>query len=197
VVGVIALLALTMTVASLVWLHLQPTGLSPVRNPVSEYGITSFCAGYRAATLAFAAAGLALAAGISLAVRGRGVAVVVLLVVFAIARAAISWFPMDVPGGKRTGTGGIHFLLALVAFGAVTAAALVLGAVLSSQGRWHALAPASTGLGYALVACLAAFGQAQMWPALRKLSGAIERCFYLFAIIWCVVFATACAVGAG
>ena len=32
--GITALVALAVTVASLVWLHLQPTGLSPVRNPV-------------------------------------------------------------------------------------------------------------------------------------------------------------------
>ena len=62
--GIIALLGLAVTVASLVWLHLQPTKLSPMHDPVSEYGITIFRAGYRAATIAFGAAGLALAAGI-------------------------------------------------------------------------------------------------------------------------------------
>ena len=56
--GVIALLALAVTVASLTWLHVEPTGLSAVRNPVSQYGITRFRIGYRVATLAFAAAGL-------------------------------------------------------------------------------------------------------------------------------------------
>ena len=195
--GIIALLALAMTVASLVWLHLQPTGLSPIRNPVSQYGITSFHAGYRAATIAFGTAGLALAAGMSLAIAGRGLVVVILLVVFAIARAAISWFPMDARGAKWTRTGQMHFLLAFVAFASVTAAALVLGAVLSSQGRWHALAPVSSALGYAMVACLAVFGMAQTLPTLRERFGAIERGFYLFAITWCVVFASACAAGVG
>jgi hypothetical protein len=67
--------------------------------------------------------------------------VVILLVVFAITRAVISWFPMDAPGTKWTRTGWTHFLLAFVAFAAVLAAASVLGAVLSHPGRWQALGP--------------------------------------------------------
>ena len=193
--GILALLGLAVTVASLAWLQLQPTKLSPVRDPVSEYGITSFRAGYRVATIAFGAAGLALAAGIGQALGGRGLAVVILLVVFAITRAAISWFPMDVPGAKWTHTGWIHFVLAFVAFASVLAAASVLGAVLSHPGSWHALAPVSTALGWALTACLALFGLAQTVPALRAWSGVIERGFYLFAITWCAVFAVACAAG--
>ena len=193
--GIIALFGLAVTVASLVWLHLQPTKLSPVRNPVSEYGITSFRAGYRAATIAFGAAGLALAAGIGQALGDRGLAVVILLVVFAITRAVISWFPMDIPGAKWTRTGWIHFVLAFVAFASVLAAASVLGAVLSHPGNWHELAPVSTALGYALTACLAMLGLAQTVRALRAWFGTIERGFYLCTITWCAVFAVACAAG--
>jgi hypothetical protein len=193
--GIIALLGLAVTVASLVWLHLQPAKLSPVRDPVSAYGITSFRAGYRVATIAFGAAGLALAAGIGQALGDRGLAVVILLVVFAIARAAINWFPMDEPGAKWTRTGWMHFVLAFVAFASVLAAATVLGAVLSHPSRWHQLAPVSTALGYAMTACLAMFGLAQTVPALRARFGAIERGFYLCAIAWFAVFAAACAGG--
>jgi len=96
--GIIALVALAATVASLVWLQLQPTKLSPIRDPVSQYGITGYRDGYRAATIAFGAAGLALAVGISQALGTRGLAAAILLVVFAITRAVISWFPMDAPG---------------------------------------------------------------------------------------------------
>ncbi len=193
--GIIASLGLAVTVASLVWLHLQPTKLSPVRDPVSQYGITGFRAGYRVATISFAAAGLALAAGINQALGGRGLAVVILLVVFAITRAAINWFPMDAPGAKWSRTGWMHFVLAFVAFASVLAAASVLGAVLSHPGIWHALAPVSTALGYAMTACLAMFGLARTLPPLRARFGAIERGFYLFAITWCAVFAFACAAG--
>lgn len=194
VAGTIALAALAVTVACLAWLHLQPTGLSPVRNPVSEYGITQFRTGYRAATIAFGAAGIALAAGIGQALGERRTAVMVLLVAFALVRAAISWFPMDPPGTKWSRTGWTHFLLAFVAFACVMAASYVFGAILTHPGGiWRAFAPISTALGYWMAACLAMFGPAQTYPALRARCGAIERGFYLFAIAWCAVFAVTCA----
>jgi hypothetical protein len=166
-----------------------------VRDPVSQYGITPFRTGYHVATIAFGAAGLALAAGIGEALGGRGVAAIILLVVFAIARAAINWFPMDEPGTKWTRTGWLHFVLAFVAFASVLAAALVLGAVLSHLGTWHALATVSMALGYAMTACLSMFGLAQTVPPLRARFGAIERGFYLFAITWSAIFAAACVAG--
>src|ERR1700684_2951149 len=87
--GVVSLLALAVVVASLAYLHIEPTGLSPVRNAVSQYGITPFRSGYRVATIAFAIAGVALAVGIDRATGSRSSAVVVLLAIFAAARAAI------------------------------------------------------------------------------------------------------------
>jgi hypothetical protein len=191
--GVTALLALAVTVASLVWLHLEPTGLSPVRNAVSQYGITAFRAGYRVATIAFGAAGIALAVGIGQALASRAKAVVVLLVIFAIARAAISWFPMDKPGANRTPTGQMHGLLAIAAFASVTLAAFRLAGALSSQDRWHSLAPVSIALGCAMGAILLTLPLARALPAVRARFGAIERGFYLSAIAWFAVFAYACA----
>ena len=194
IAGVFSLLALAVVVSSLVWLHVQPTGLSPIRNAVSEYGITPFRAGYRIATIAFGLAGLGLAIGIDRSISGHGeIVVVALLIVFALARAAISWSPMDAPGQPRTSTGVIHVLLAFVAFATVTAAALTLGGVLGHVTRWHSLGPASTGLGYAMTACLFAFGASWSVPPLRARPGLIERGFYVFAIAWVAVFAFACA----
>jgi hypothetical protein len=89
--------------------------------------------------------------------------------------AAAKQTVMDEPGTKWTRTGWMHFLLAFVAFGSVLAAALVLGAVVSGQGRWHELAPVSETLGYAMTACLALFGLAQTVPALKAWFGAIEE----------------------
>lgn len=180
--------------SSLGWLHVQQTGLSPVRNAVSEYGITPFRAGYRIATIAFGLAGLGLAIGIARSISGHGeIVVVALLIVFALARAAISWFPMDAPGQQRTSTGAIHVLLAFVAFATVTVATLTLAGVLGHVTRWHSLGQASTGLGYGMPACLTAFGLSWSIPPLRARPGLIERGFYLFAIAWVAVFAIACA----
>jgi hypothetical protein len=192
--GVISLLALAVVVASLVYLHLEPTGLSPVRNAVSQYGITSFRAGYRVATISFALAAVALGVGIDRVLRGGGrTTVVALLVIFAVARAAISWFPMDVPGTDRTDTGKMHGILALAAFASVTIAAFRLADVLSHRGRWHSLATASTALGWAMTACLLGLALARSFPAIRARFGLVERGFYLSAISWFALFAVACA----
>ena len=192
--GVLALLALATVVAALGYLHLEPTGLSPVRNAVSQYGITTFRAGYRVATIAFAVAAVALAVGVDgAASKGGREVVVVLLVLFALTRGLISWFPMDAPGAARTSTGQMHGLLALAAFVSVATAALRLGTVLSHGARWRSLAPVSSALGWAMVACLLGILLARSFPSLRARFGAIERGFYIAALTWFAVFATACA----
>jgi len=194
VVGVLALLALATVLGALGYLHLEPTGLSPVCNAVSQYGITTFRAGYRVATIAFAVAAIALAVGVDRATGKAGTdAVVVLLILFAVARGAISWFPMDAPGAVRTSTGQMHGLLALVAFASAATAALRLGTVLSHGARWRSLAPVSSALGWAMVACLLGILLARSFPSLRARFGAIERGFYISAIAWFAVFASACA----
>ena len=193
--GIVALAALVVVVAALSYLHYAPTGLSPVRNAVSQYGITRFRLGYRVATLAFALAGAALALGIghALGPNENGGLVIALLVVFALARAAISWFPMDAPGAPRTQTGATHGLLAFAAFAGAAFAALRLGAVLSDGSHWHSLAPISTGLGWAMIATLLAMAAARSAAAVAARFGAIERCFYALAIAWFAIFALACA----
>jgi len=197
VAGVISLVALATVMGSLTYLHLEPTGLSPVRDAVSQYGITSFRTGYRVATIAFGVAGVALAVGIDRAVSGGGrVVVAALLVVFAAARGAISWFPMDAPGEQRTQHGQMHGVLAVGAFLSAAIAAFRLAGVLSQQARWHALATVSTALGAAMVACLSGLVLARSSPAVRARFGAIERGFYVSAIAWFAVFAAACATNA-
>lgn len=194
IAGVISLVALAVVVGSLGWLHRAPTRLSAVRDPVSQYGISAYRSGYRVATIAFAAAGLALAVGIGQtpAVSGRG-APITLLLVFAAARAAISWFPMDAPGAPRTATGRIHWLLAIAAFGSATAAAFRLAGSLRGGIRWHSLAPTSRALAWAMLACLIVMALSRSLPAVRARFGAVERGFYLCAIAWFSVFAMACA----
>jgi hypothetical protein len=118
--------------------------------------------------------------------------VIALLAIFAAARAAISWFPMDAPGAPRTSTGRAHGLLAGAAFGGATIAAFKLAAVLRNGHRWHALAPVSTALGVAMAVSLGGVIVSRSYPALRVRFGAIERGFYVSAIAWFAVFAGAC-----
>jgi hypothetical protein len=192
--GVVSLVSLAVVVASLTFLHVEPTGLSPVRSAVSQYGITSFRTGYRVATIGFAVAGIALAVGIDRVARGGGKnAVVVLLFVFALSRAAISWFPMDAPGTEPSQVGRTHGMLAFVAFVSAALAAFRLAGVLSKAQHWHSLATVSAVLGWAMVVCLVALALSRSFPAMKARFGMIERGFYLSAIVWFAVFSFACA----
>jgi hypothetical protein len=193
--GVVALVGIALAVAALIYLHVAPTGLSPLRNPVSQYGITAQRRGYRVATISLGAAGAATAVGIGTALRGNGVSVVVaLLAVFAVARGIISWFPMDAPGSPRTSTGQTHGLIAIVTFAAATIAALRLGQILSRGGPWQGLAATSLALGWVMVVSIAGLFLTRRSADLRRYFGAIERVLYLAIIGWLSVFAVACTV---
>src|SRR5579884_3017241 len=109
-------------VACLVYLHLAPTGYSPLRNAVSEYGVGRYARWYGLQ------AGLAGIAAICLAVAlGHPRRVATLLSVLAAARLAIGWFPTDGTASEQpTWRGSVHLLLALVAFTAAPWAAIAL-----------------------------------------------------------------------
>lgn len=195
IAGAVGVTGLAVCVASLAYLHLADTGLSPVRNAVSQYGITRVRGGYRAATISLGCAGGAAAVGIDAAVHGQGVALVVgLLVVFGIARLIISWFPMDAPGTPRTATGAAHGLIAIVTFGSAAIAALRFGQLLTRGGPWHAFASTSTACGWAMVTCIAGLTLSRSSPALRRRFGAIERVLYVAIIGWLAVIAILCIV---
>ncbi|HWU46844.1 MAG TPA: DUF998 domain-containing protein [Humibacter sp.] len=193
VAGWVSLAGVATTIVSLVALHIVPTGLSPRRNAVSQYGISRFRGGYRVATIALGVAGGALAVASASRLSGNASAqVTFLLGVFAVARLIISWFPMDVPGGERTTHGRLHGLIAIVTFVVVAAAALRLGALLGRQTSWPGLAPISFALGGLMVACLIGMASARSSTAARSWFGAIERVFYVGMIAWITVFAVAC-----
>ena len=194
--GWLDLAGLTVTVVSLTYLHLAPTGLSPLRSAVSQFGITEYRGGYRAATLGLAVAGLGAAIGLDRSFHQGGDSLVVaLLVIFAVARAIISWFPMDPPGGPRTPTGHNHGVIAIVAFGSATLAALRLGQVLSRQGQWHWLSPWSTVFGVAMALLVIGLASARRNRGLQGYFGLVERGLYLAIIGWLLLLGVVIVVG--
>lgn len=194
--GIAALVFLAIAVSALVVLHLMPTGLSPVRNAVSHYGITDYRLGYRVATIALGLTGACLVLGLGETISGSGAGLVLgLLAIFAVARLIISWFPMDAPGAQRTETGRTHGLIAIVTFTAITVAALRLGSVLSRRSVWHSLAPLTTILGVVMVICIIGMVLCRRSEAIREGFGLIERGLYLAILGWCAVFGVACAMG--
>jgi hypothetical protein len=166
--------------ACLVYLHLAPTGYSPLRNAVSEYGVGSYARWYRAqAACAGVAAGL-LAGALATGVSPVPLRVDVLLVVFAVARIAIGRYPTDLIGAtRRTRTGAIHAALAVAAFGSASAAGIALKRPEHGQ-------PA---LGWAMAVCAVGTMLALRWSPLKPWVGLIERGFYVAMLAWLVLVA--------
>ncbi len=132
--AVLLLAGVAVALLSLIIVHLRPTGLNPLRDPVSQYGITSSRALYWSAAGGAALAGIGGAFFFAPTAGAISTVTIVLLVVFAVARAAIGFFPMDAPGTARTGTGRVHNLLATAAFASVTAAAFTGAGALHDAG---------------------------------------------------------------
>ena len=195
--GVVTLAGTAVAVGALVYLHVARTGLSPVRNAVSQYGITTYRAWYRAQTMAMGVAGAALAVGLHVDLShasGAGV-VVALVALFAACRLVISWFPMDAPGLVRTSRGGLHGLLAILTFVSVVVAAIRLCKVLDPGAAFDALGSASRALGWLMAACVVVMFLARLAVDLRRSFGLIERVLYALVVVWLAVVGGALATG--
>jgi len=189
--GLIALIAVAVTLVSLIVLHVAPTGLSPLRDPVSQYGISAFRALYATAAISAGIAGV----GAILVVAGipGSIATVILLAVFSAARIAIPFFPMDSPGWGATRTGRFHNVLAFLAFGSVTAAAFV------GAGMLHDAGHPVTGLLSTVFGVIMAVGAVVMLISrvrerLRGVFGAAERLIYLGFIGWFIALGVSALV---
>jgi hypothetical protein len=161
-------------IACLVYLHLVSTGHSPVRSAVSEYGVGKYAPLYSTQATLMGAAALWDAVGLK-----QPHKVVVLLVVFAIARIAIGWFPTDRIGSRPlTSRGLVHLLLAAVAFVTLPWAAVALT---RSQGGepW---------LGRILVV-LAVLTAVALRSQLRPWFGLLERLLYAGMLAWLILVA--------
>ena len=133
-----------------------------MRNAVSEYGIGAYGVWYRAQVRCAAGAAIFLALALRHPRR-----VVVLLVVLAVARLGISFFPVVHPS---------HVWFALVAFVSASWAAIALK-------RYEHGLPA---LGWAMAVC-AAGTSVSLRSSLRPWLGLIERGFYASLLTWLVL----------
>lgn len=177
-------------VVTLIVLHLLPTGLSPIRRPVSQYGLGRYRVGYRVQTISYGLAGLGAAIVVAAVPRPDPVAAG-LCIVFALSRIAIGWFPMDLPGVTPTRVGRTHGLLAMLAFGSVLLAAGQLWRALDRAGSDHSLATLSGVLSGVMLLAILLMGADRRRGG--GLFGLIERVFYLAMTVW---FAIVAALGA-
>jgi Protein of unknown function (DUF998) len=186
----LSLAGLGCALVALAVLHALPTGLSPIRDAVSQYGITPYRLGYRVQTIGYAVAGAALAVGLASLPHPPRL-VIALCLLFAVTRAVISWFPMDAPGTAPTQTGRRHGLLAMLTFLSVAIAAARLPRT-SDNDQLGSLI--STGSG--VLAVLMALSLVTMLVSRRshlagRYFGAVERAFYLLTSTWILLVAAA------
>lgn len=162
----------------LVRLHTLPTGLSPMRDAVSDYGATRFHLYYRA-MVALLGAG---AGFLALALHGNndvGRGGIVWLWVFALSRIAIAGFMTVRPGRRVTTAARIHLVLAAAAFISIALAAPAISSDLELAQ------PLATLVVVTAVATLVA----RAVPRLAERFGAIERGLYAAFLSWLVVVA--------
>lgn len=195
--GAVALVAVAIAFVALVYLHVVAADVSPVERQLGQYGITPFAAGYRGATIALGISALAIAVGVSLGLPHQSTGLWVLcLVVFGVARIAISWFAADAPDADRTMSGRNHSVIVVITFVSITVGAYLAAVPLSENSSWSGLAPTTTGLAVAMsvfsVLLLIALGSA----AVRRVAGLIERLLYLTIIVWLIIFGVACIMHA-
>ena len=183
----VIVLGLITAFCALVALHALPTGLSWIRNPVSQYGITKYRIFYRVQTIAFGVAGVAATVGLAHQ-RYTPISLIICTSIFALARLCISWFPMDHPQAERTTRGRRHGLLALAAFGAALYSGVRLPELLAvmSGPNWVEFLS-----GYIrLVFIIGLLGMAVTRRARLSGFGLWERIYYVGMFGWLVILAS-------
>lgn len=193
--GSLALVLLMVGVASLVVLHVSPTGYSPVHDAVSNYGVGRYAWGYRTQVVTIGAA-----AGLEALAFARdataGAAGIVWLLVYAVSRVAIAWAPTDLPGAERTRTGRVHALLAVVAFTTIAVATSTIPNDLQGETLWASWADLLNTLGTLVVMTAIATAAAALLAPLRSVFGVVERSLYAASLVWLTTAAIACmAIG--
>jgi hypothetical protein len=171
--GIVALVALAVAVVLLARLHSVPTGLSPARDAVSDYGTTRWHALYRGQAIALGVAGIALAIGLA---RDTAAGSLLWLWLYGASRIAIAGFMTDRDPPPFTREGRIHWLLAAVAFTSIALAA----SNIDWSGAPDALGPIGTAVAVSAIATLIT----RVIPPLRVVFGVAERALYVTSIAW-------------
>jgi hypothetical protein len=182
--SVVALIAASAQLAILVTLHVLPTKYDPVRDAISDYGVGDYRRYFWAQLVAGALACICIAFALA-GLHPYVPTLVVLLAANAATRLLMPAFPTDQSGNRfETVKGTIHMVLAVVAFGAVAAAATDLGGLFSHYPAWHSAKSLLVTLGWVVLAGAVACALGLVGPRLKPVFGLIERFFTLCVIVW-------------
>ncbi len=171
----------------LVLLHLLPTSYNPLRDPVSNYGVGPYRAGYRLMASLQGLAGLLMAYVLANEFTPTPLLPVIMLLVFGVARLAIAWFPTDLAGQKQTNVGKIHTVLAIIFFTSITTALISFNVGVTHEAGWTEYSNVFAILNWiAIVATLLIILSARI-KKVRTYFGLWERLLYAAFIAWFLI----------
>jgi hypothetical protein len=185
----VAAVAMVVSAAALLLLHVLPTGYNPIRDAVSDYAIGRYRALFWLFVVAGAVSGFALAAALARSDPSKPKLAIAMLLLSGAARLLIPLFPTDQGGSRfRTVKGTIHMLLAIAIFASIAIAASNLGGTLGHEHAWHKVKGLVDGwLPWVITGTAIATGLAMIGPRLKRVFGLIERSYYVSSIAWFLV----------
>lgn len=179
--GLNAMIGSLVSAASLVTLHVLPTGVPPLRDAVSDYGIGRYRGWYRVAAVAGGIAALAVASTAAVAAAWLPAGA---LVAGGAARVAIAWFPTDPGDQPVTGTGRVHFWLAFVGFVGIAVGAASFAPSVAATGNGAPLPAWLPWAGWAVAGAAFVMFASTVVPGGRSVFGLLERLYYASFLCW-------------
>ena len=156
---------------------------------MSDYGIGRYRGLFWTQALAGAVACFALAVALGDAQPSIPSLVIVLLVIAAVARLLIPFFPTDQGGSRwQTAPGVIHMILAILIFAAIIVAASKLGSTLENRPAWHGVKGWLSVLPWVMTGGAVGTLVAMRSSRLKRV-GLFERLFYVASIAWFFIVA--------
>lgn len=168
---------------SLVTVHFLDRGVNPLSEAVSDYGAREHAWFYRLTAIWLGLAGLLTAVMLGDAIFPKPTWTILLLLVFAAVRGAITIFPTDIEGEESTSIGRSHFVLAVIAFASIAIAAGTFAEVVHLDPFWKPHLGLLRFLG-GFVVSTAALSAISRQVFFTGLFGLFERLLYVAMFAW-------------
>ncbi|MGH2957975.1 MAG: DUF998 domain-containing protein [Solirubrobacterales bacterium] len=168
---------------SLISVHLLDRGVNPIRDAVSDYGAREYAWFYRLTAIWMGVAGVLMAVMLGDAMFPKPTWTIILLLIFAATRTAITIFPTDLEDEEETSVGRSHVVLAAIAFAAIALAATTFNLAMVGDPFWNDSETLLNVLGVFLVGAAVATGAARKVVAAGYF-GLVERIFYVAMFAW-------------
>src|ERR1700733_5955025 len=188
--SIVAALATLVQAGALITLHLLPTGYSPVRDAVSDYGVGPYRGWFWLQAVSGGVGCLILGIALAGLHPFTPTQAIVALIVTAGARFLLPFFATDQQGSRfQTPHGVVHMILAVIAFGGLVWAATDLWSTLRHYPAWNGAEDALTIIPWIMLGSVIAAVLAIGGPRLKPFFGVFERLFYLSSITWGLIVA--------